>query len=180
MAEQWTRPPEGMIRVVEGGQERLVPASVIPAPTRPAVKEIVQAANSLALPVTQGEIDGTALRAMETVSERSTPVQRALSVGILAGILVVMGIIVCFVLWLAGAPGSAMLVLFAVVVVVAVVVAYLDGNRFSPTGVERYKAGQYTKIRLSEIASQERIVLAKLNVYERILERVYGSDDPEQ
>ncbi|TXG77459.1 hypothetical protein E6Q11_02735 [Candidatus Dojkabacteria bacterium] len=139
------------------------PASWVPGPTQTArvqrvqPAQIMRAVETLQQPVQRVD-DG------ETVSERSTPVQRALSVGIVAGMFVIVALIVCFAFWLAGAPDSVTYIMFGAAVVLATLLVYFDSNKHSPTGVERFKASQYTKIRLAEIDSDEAVSMAKIQL----------------
>ena len=61
--------------------------------------------------------------------------------------------------------------------IVAVVWVTRNDNRHSPAGIELSKVDGYVDIRQSEIESNERVSLAKLEAYTRTLEKVYGRDN---
>lgn len=148
----------------------------VPAPRQPEVGALQRIAES-ALQPTNGDIDAHALRALETVSEASTPRDRAVAVRIKSQVVIALSIIVTVALYLAGAPGwlsAAALVVLAVVGVGWV--NWLDA-RYSPIGNERHKTDTYADIRHHEIESNERVALAKLDAYTKTLERVYGNRD---
>lgn len=148
----------------------------VPAPRQPEVGALQRIAES-ALQPTNGDIDAHALRALETVSEASTPKDRALAVRIKSQVVIALSMVATTALYLAGAPGwlsAAALVVLAVVGVGWV--NWLDA-RYSPIGNERHKADLYADIRHHEIDANERVALAKLDAYTKTLEKVYGDRD---
>jgi hypothetical protein len=146
-----------------------------PAPTVDPAAALRHADHLVAMP-TNGEIDAGALRAMETVSERSTPTARAFAFAIVGLIFLVVVAIVSAAMYAAGAPASVAWVLFGLGALIAVGLVYIDAQRYSPTGVERHKAGLYKALRTEEINSQERVALRKLEIYEKVLGAIYGND----
>lgn len=158
-------------------QVNYVPA-VARATRQPVVRvegaHVQRIAESALQQPTNGAIDGAALRSLETVSEKSTPVQRALGV-------VIKGVLVAFVASLAtlglgkaGASGAQAWSFFTIVIVVGVALLYWLDYTHSPIGGERHKAKLFAGIRHHEIEANERVSLAKLEAYQRTLEKVYG------
>lgn len=125
---------------------------------------------------TNSEIDAAALRSLETVSEKSTPIDRALGVAIKSGVVVAVALIATYGLGRAGATGGQAAFFFVVVILAGVGVLYWLDYAHSPIGGERHKASLFAGIRHHEIDSNERIALAKLKAYTETLERVYGND----
>ena len=123
---------------------------------------------------TNGEIDAAALRSLETVSEKSTPMQRALATVVKSGAVVAVSLMATYALGVAGATGGQAAIFFIVLVLGSVGALYKFDAEFSPIGGERYKAKLFAGIRHHEIDSNERISLAKLRAYQETLERVYG------
>lgn len=162
--------------------ENYVPA-VAKAVRQPVVRiegaHVQRIAESALQQHTNSEIDAAALRSLETVSEKSTPVQRALGV-------VIKGVLVAFVASLAtlglgkaGASGAQAWSFFVIVIVVGVALLYWLDYLHSPIGGERHKAKLFAGIRHHEIDSNERVSLAKLEAYQRTLEKVYGANHDE-
>lgn len=126
---------------------------------------------------TNSEIDAAALRSLETVSEKSTPVDRALGVAIKSGVIVAVALIATYGLGRAGATGGQAAFFFVVVILAGVAVLYWLDYTHSPIGGERHKASLFAGIRHHEIDSNERVALAKLEAYTKTLEKVYGGQD---
>ena len=90
---------------VEGGHiQRIAESTLAPAPTN-------------------GEIDGAALRSLETVSEKSTPIDRAWGVAIKSIVIVLVTLWATYALGRAGATGLQTGLFFALVTLGAVSVA---------------------------------------------------------
>lgn len=123
---------------------------------------------------TNSEIDAAALRSLETVSEKSTPVDRSVGVVIKSGAFVAVSLMATYALGVAGAPGWVAAIFFIVLILGGVGTLYKLDAEFSPIGGERRKAELFAGIRHHEIDSNERVALAKLEAYQRTLERVYG------
>ncbi len=126
---------------------------------------------------TNSEIDAAALRSLETVSEKSTPMDRALATVTKSGAVVAVSLMATYALGVAGAPAWMAAIFFIVVVLGGVGVLYRLDYTYSPIGGERHKADLFAGIRHHEIDSGERIALAKLEAYTRTLEKVYGNDN---
>jgi len=134
------------------------------------------AESALASP-TNGEIDAAALRSLETVSEKSTPVHRAYAVAIKSGVVVVIALFATYAFGVAGAPGWLAAICFIVLILGGVGALYRYDAEFSPIGGERYKARLFADIRHHEIDSNERVSLAKLEAYTATLAKVYGDQN---
>lgn len=129
---------------------------------------------------TNAEMDGAALAALETVSEKSTPISRAGGVAIKSGAIVAIAGIVALPTQLLGASGGLTWWIFAIFAVVGVLAVNWLDYRHSPIGGERHKATLFAGIRHHEIDSNERVALAKLAAYQQTLERVYGGANRDQ
>lgn len=138
------------------------------------------AESTLAPAPTNGEIDAAALRSLETVSEKSTPVARAWGVAIKSGVVVVVTLWATYALGRAGATGLQTGLFFALVTLGGVGYLYWLDYSHSPIGGERHKANLFAGIRHHEIDSNERVALAKLSAYTKTLETVYGNDRTDQ
>ncbi len=128
-------------------------------------------------PVTTGEIDANALRSVQAVSEKSTPVNRAQATILKAAAALVGTAIISWAMTKAGVDSGISWGIFGTMFLGAISWLYRSDNAFSPLGVERYKATEYRKIRHAEIASNERVQLAKLDAYMKTLERVTNHDN---
>lgn len=126
---------------------------------------------------TNGEIDAAALRSLETVSEKSTPMDRALATVVKSGAVVAVSLMATYALGVAGATGGQAALFFIVLVLGGVGALYKFDAEFSPIGGERYKAKLFAGIRHHEIDSNERVSLAKLEAYTKTLEKVYGGQN---
>ncbi len=126
---------------------------------------------------TNSEIDAAALRSLETVSEKSTPMQRALATVTKSGAIVAVSLMATYALGVAGAPGWVAAIFFIVLILGGVGTLYKLDADYSPIGGERHKATLFAGIRHHEIDSNERVALAKLEAYAKTLERVYSHDD---
>jgi len=126
---------------------------------------------------TNSEIDAAALRSLETVSEKSTPMDRALATVVKSGAVVAVSLMATYALGVAGATGGQAALFFIVLVLGGVGALYKFDAEFSPIGGERYKAKLFAGIRHHEIDSNERVSLAKLRAYQETLERVYGGQN---
>lgn len=161
-------------------QAQYVPA-VAKATKTPVVRiegaHVQRIAESALQAPTNAEIDATALRSLETVSEKSTPVQRAVGVVIKGGLIIFVASLATFALGRAGATGGQAAFFFVAVILGGVAVLYWLDYSHSPIGGERYKAKLFAGIRHHEIDSNERVALAKLEAYQRTLEKVYGNDN---
>lgn len=147
---------------VEGGHiQRIAESTLAPAPTN-------------------GEIDGAALRSLETVSEKSTPVDRAWGVAIKSIVIVLVTLWATFALGRAGATALQAGVFFALVTLGGVGFLYWLDYTHSPIGGERHKATLFAGIRHHEIDSNERVSLAKLAAYQKTLEVVYDHNRADQ
>lgn len=129
---------------------------------------------------TNSEIDAAALRSLETVSEKSTPMDRALATVTKSGAVVAVSLMATYALGVAGAPGWVAAIFFIVLVLGGVGTLYRLDAHYSPIGGERRKAELFAGIRHHEIDSNERIALAKLRAYQETLERVYGGANRDQ
>lgn len=152
---------------------------IIPAPPTVRVDggHIQKIAESTLAPApTNSEIDGAALRSLETVSEKSTPVSRAWGMAIKSGVLIIVATLATYALDRAGASGLQTGLFFSLLSVVGVGYLYWLDYSHSPIGGERHKATLFAGIRHAEIASNERVSLAKLEAYQKTLEKVYSHD----
>lgn len=125
---------------------------------------------------TNSEIDAAALRSLETVSEKSTPMDRALATVVKSGAIVAVSLMATYALGVAGATGGQAALFFIVLVLGGVGALYKFDAEFSPIGGERYKAKLFAGIRHHEIDSNERVALAKLKAYQETLAKVYSHD----
>lgn len=139
--------------------------------------EVAQVANGLTANATNGQIDGSALAALETVSEKSTPIDRTLAWGIVGLVCIAVCAIVSFAMNQAGLNSTGAWIVFGVSTLISIAVTYQLSNVYSPTGVERFKSGKYTEIRHHEIDSNERISMKKLEIFERVLGVAYATDE---
>lgn len=129
---------------------------------------------------TNAEIDAAALRSLETVSEKSTPMDRALATVTKSGAIVAVSLMATYALGVAGATGGQAALFFIVLVLGGVGTLYKLDAEYSPIGGERHKATLFAGIRHHEIDSNERVALAKLDAYQKTLERVYGGANRDQ
>lgn len=127
--------------------------------------------------INSGTIDGAALRQMDSVSEKSTPQDRAVATLLRAAGLVLASAVIAWGMAKAGATGSVAWALFAALVFGSLSWLYRTDAAVSPLGVERYKAAQYRAIRRAEIASAERIALRKIDLYEKLVRWRNGNRD---
>ena len=153
--------PMPLVRVDGGHISRIAESTLAPAPTN-------------------SEIDAAALRSLETVSEKSTPVDRAWGVAIKAGVVVVVVAFATHALGRAGASGLQAGLFFALVTLGGVGYLYRLDYSHSPIGGERRKAELFAGIRHHEIDSNERVSLAKLAAYTKTLEVVYDHNRADQ
>lgn len=123
---------------------------------------------------TSAEVDAQAIRAMETVSEKSTPSDRAYATAILGGVLLLALGGVVLALWLLGAGGAIIGGVFILGAVVSVVVLLWLNAEYSPIGAERYKARTYHRIRALEIDADVQKAEMKYRAFMEVLGRVYG------
>lgn len=122
---------------------------------------------------TPAEVDASAIRAMETVSEKSTPLARAWATAILGGVMLLAIGGVILTLWLVGVGGAAIGATFIVVVVVSVIVLLWLNAEYSPIGGERYKARTYQHIRRMEIEADVQKSHLKYRAFIEMMERIY-------
>lgn len=160
--------------------ENYVPA-VARATRQPIVRiegaHVQRIAESALQQHTNSEIDAAALRSLETVSEKSTPVQRAFGVVIKGALVGFVAALATLGLGKAGASGAQAWSFFVIVLVVGVAMLYWLDYTHSPIGGERHKAKLFAGIRHHEIEANERVSLAKLEAYQRTLEKVYGGQN---
>lgn len=125
---------------------------------------------------TNGSEDAAALRSLGTTTEQSTPAGRAVATNIRAvGLLTAVGV-VALALKIAGAPVAMAAMGFACLALAGYIwIVKLDHDH-SPAGIERRKVDSYAAIRDREIGAQERIALAKLDAYMKILDKAYGNN----
>ena len=150
------------------------------APLRVEGAHIQKIAESALQSPTNSELDAAALRSLETVSEKSTPMDRALATVTKSGAIVAVSLMATYALGVAGAPGWVAAIFFIVLVLGGVGTLYKLDAEYSPIGAERFKAAKYASIRHHEIDSNERVSLAKLDAYQKTLERVYGGANRDQ
>lgn len=157
-------------------------AEFVPAVTRAQQSPVVRiegahvqriAESALQTP-TNSEIDAAALRSLETVSEKSTPLDRALATVVKSGAVVAVALMATYAFGVAGAPGWVAAIFFIVLTLGGVGTLYRLDAHYSPIGGERHKATLFANIRHHEIDSNERVALAKLRAYQETLEKVYG------
>lgn len=145
-----------------------------PGPSREVVQlDPQRMAETVFQPMSYGEIDGSALRGLETVSEKSTPMNRALATSVKSGVALVGTAIIAWAMTKAGVDSSIGWALFCLMLLTALTWLSRSDNIFSPLGVERHKATEYRKIRVEELRSSERVQVAKINAYMTILDRVH-------
>lgn len=154
----------GLLR--DSGQPRLVPAI---GQRLPIVADVAPLASDLIALPTNGETDGRALAAIESVSERSTPEQRARATGIKMMLGMGASAIVVIVLAIVGLDVVTLGIIEVIGCVIAFVVALWLDQRDSPLSTERHKATEYSKIRRWEIASQERMFNRRMDTLEKIM-----------
>lgn len=118
---------------------------------------------------TNAETDGRALAAIESVSERSTPEQRAWATGIKMMLGMGTSAVVVIVLAIAGLDVVTLAIIEVVGCIIAFVIALWLDQRDSPLATERHKATEYSKIRRDEISSQERMFNRRMDTLERIV-----------
>ena len=131
--------------------------------------DVAPLASGLMQMPTNGETDGRALAAIESVSERSTPEQRARATGIKMMLGMGASAIVVIVLAIVGLDVVTLGIIEVIGCVIAFVVALWLDQRDSPLSTERHKATEYSKIRRWEIASQERMFNRRMDTLERIM-----------
>lgn len=146
-----------------------------PAPVRKVgADKILQAAQT----VNAGSRpdDAGAIRAMESLAEKSDPMTRAKGFGIVGAVLIAVIAVVSFAAYMAGMSSEMAWAMFGIWAMVVVLASYMRSEEFSPAGVERFKAKTYARIRLTEIGSDERVSLAKLDLL-RDLQKELTSDE---
>lgn len=157
--------------------ENYVPA-VAKAVRQPVVRiegaHVQRIAESALQQHTNSEIDAAALRSLETVSEKSTPVDRAVGVVIKGGLVVIVAVLATIGLGNAGANSGQTWGFFTILIIAGCAMLYWMDYTHSPIGGERHKAKLFANIRHHEIDANERVSLAKLEAYTRTLEKVYG------
>lgn len=125
---------------------------------------------------TPAEIDGRSLAALETVSERSTPVQRSQATAILGGVVLVAIMLMAVALRMIGASGGAVGVFFLLAVFVDIGVCLYLNAEYSPIGGERFKARTYRQIRKLEISADVEKSQMKFQAFMAVLNRTQGGD----
>lgn len=146
----------------------------VTAPYRPQPPiDTQRVAETVFQPISYGEIDGSALRGLETVSEKSTPVMRAQATVLKAAVALAGTAIIAWAMVKAGVDSSIGWAIFCTMLLSALTWLTRSDNIFSPLGVERHKATEYRRIRVEEIRSAERVQVAKINTYMALLDRTH-------
>lgn len=133
------------------------------------ISQMMPLANDLMQMPTNGETDGRALSAMESISEKSTPEQRARATGIKMMMGMGTSALIVIVLAIAGWDVVTLASIEIVGCVIAFAIALWLDQRDSPLATERYKAKEYGKIRAAEIGSQERMFNRRMDALEKIV-----------
>lgn len=154
------------------GEPRFTMVRMEPADTRLPVGQLMPLTSDLLHLPTSGEIDGRALAALEAVSEKSTPEQRARATGLKMMMGMGTSALIVIVLALAGLDVVTLAVIEVIGCIIAFGIALWLDQRDSPLATERHKASQYAKIRRDEIASQERMFARRMDTLERIVSGV--------
>jgi hypothetical protein len=102
---------------------------------------------------TNSEVDAAALRSLETVSEKSTPMDRALATITKSGAIVAVSLMATYALGVAGATGGQAALFFIVLVLGGVGALYKFDAEFSPL------AGSATKPSFSPAFAITRLIL---------------------
>jgi hypothetical protein len=112
-----------------------------------------------------GDVDGSSIGNMRTISEVSTPVDRAWAVVIQGVFICLLTGIATYALTLAGASSGQVVAFFLVLLIVGVGLVIWLSYSHSPIGNERYKANLYKDIQL-----------AKVDAFREFVGVVYGRD----
>lgn len=147
---------------------------VLPARPHPAAGVLGQIVPRTDLPPTNGAIDAIAIQHMQSMSERSTPVERTWAKLIQYGGWVLIAGIVVTGLVQAGLDSVMGWLLFVSVFAYGIYRTNSDENDHSPAGVERHKTDGYVRIRQAEIRAQDRANARSHETFAKVLDQVYG------
>lgn len=161
-----------------GPTTTLVPRSTyVSALPRVDSGAIQRVADTTLAPVTPAEIDGSALAGMRTVSEVSTPTERAWAVVIQGLFICLITGIATYALTLAGASGTQVVTFFIVLLLGGVAMLVRLNYSHSPIGNERHKASLYADVQKERIAADKEVQLAKVDAFREYVGVVYGRKD---
>jgi len=149
------------------------------APAPPPAINLQPIADTALQHASAAEIDASALQGMRTVSETSTPVQRAYAIAIEGAFICVIALIASYALDKAGASGVQVNAFFICLLLAGVAILIWFNYTHSPIGNERHKVGAYRDVQQYRIASDERVQLAKLNSFDKLVEKAYGQSNHE-
>lgn len=147
------------------------------APFAPPAINLQSAADIALQPVSVAEIDASALQGMRTVSETSTPVQRAIAIVIEGAFVLAVAMIATYALSKAGASGAQVNAFFIMLLIAGVAILVWFNYTHSPIGNERHKVTAYKQVQQYRIASDERVQLAKVDAFREMVGMVYGRTD---
>ena len=140
-------------------------------PAQPAIN-LQSAADTALQHASAAEIDASDLQGMRTVSETSTPVQRAYAIAIEGAFICVIALIASFALDKAGASGAQVNAFFICLLLAGVAILVWFNYTHSPIGA-------YRDVQKYRIASDERVQLAKLDSFDKLVEKTYGQSSHE-
>lgn len=149
------------------------------APLAPPAINLQQLADTALQHASAAEIDASALQGMRTVSETSTPVQRAYAIAIEGAFICVIALIASYALDKAGASGVQVNAFFICLLLAGVAILIWFNYTHSPIGNERHKVNAYRDVQKHRIASDERVQLAKVDAFREMVGMVYGQRDSE-
>jgi hypothetical protein len=149
------------------------------APTAPPAINLQSAADTALQHASAAEIDASALQGMRTVSETSTPVQRAYAIAIEGAFICAVALIASYALDKAGASGAQVNAFFICLLLAGVAILVWFNYTHSPIGNERHKVTAYKQVQQYRIASDERVQMAKLNSFDKLVEKTYGQTSHE-
>jgi uncharacterized membrane protein len=114
---------------------------------------------------------------MRTVSEQSTPVERAQGIRIIIYALCALIGVVCIAMYMAGASARQAWALFAVLcIVVAGCIVWLD-YAHTPIAGERRKARLFVRLEEHRIDAHKEVDLAKVDAFLELARMAYGPND---
>ena len=145
------------------------------APYAVQTMNVQQVADTALQPISSAEIDGSALQAMRTVSETSTPIQRGFGIAIKGAFVCIVATIATYALTKAGASGAQAALFFVGLLLVGVALLFHLDYTHSPIGGERHKATLYADVQMHRIDSDERVQLAKVDAFLQLAEMAYGN-----
>lgn len=142
-------------------------------PAQPAIN--LRSAADVALQhASAAEIDASALQGMRTVSETSTPVQRAYAIAIEGAFICAVALIASYALDKAGASGAQVNAFFICLLLAGVAILVWFNYTHSPIGNERFKTWTYFRLQRRRIDVDKEVQLAKVDAFREMVGMVYG------